>query len=108
MRQFKVDLQTMATATVTVTFEDVELAALEDDLREEFGDEYSDEILLAELRDKASERAFDDTPFICAQCSGYGSDTVSMDLGEWETPWKLAEGSHYVDEPQAGYVREAS
>ena len=39
----------------------------------------------ADDREAAIEAAYDNLPYLCAQCSGWGHEDVSMELGEgWE------------------------
>lgn len=40
----------------------------------------------ADSPEDALEEAFEQTPRICAQCSGWGQDGVSLDLGEFDVP----------------------
>lgn len=34
----------------------------------------------------AIEAAFEQSPGICAQCSGWGREDVGLELGEWDIP----------------------
>ena len=57
MSKYRVPIQTLVTAYVTVEAED---------------------------ETEAIDKAFDKVPYLCAQCSGWGQEH-SMDLGEWGT-----------------------
>lgn len=38
----------------------------------------------AESEDEAENAAFNEVPYICAQCSGFGRE-AGIELGDWET-----------------------
>lgn len=82
MRKFSVNLVTTASAIVTVTVSDEKLAEVALDLGKEVG-----ELTPDDLRDHVTYRAHERAPYICAQCSGWGREDQSLELGdEWELP----------------------
>lgn len=79
-RTFYVHMNQVASATVTVKLDDERLAKVARDIGVEVGD-----LTLEDLREYVTDEAFDYTPRICAQCSGWGNDRVSLSLdGDWE------------------------
>jgi hypothetical protein len=81
-RKFLVYMHTTASATLTVEMSDARLQAIADGLGVQV-----DKLTYDDLRDHVEEHAFEDpgTPDICAQCSGWGNSTQSLELGDdWE------------------------
>lgn len=94
-RTFYVHMNQVASATVTVRLDDERLAKVARDLGVEVG-----ELTLEHLREYVTNEAFDHTPMICAQCSGWGSDCVSLSLdGDCEVD-SDAEGNELPDAVQ--------
>lgn len=76
-RKFKVDIQTVASATVQVEISDERLALVAADLGVSV-----DELTIEDLEDEITVAYT--PPRICAQCSGWGSN-YGMSLGDdWE------------------------
>lgn len=94
MPQFLVDIQSTASAVVTVDISDETLQELADNLGVEVKDLTADD-----LHDLMYENM--DTPTICAQCSGWGNEKVSLSLGD---EWEICDDSN-VTEPKYKSVR---
>lgn len=76
--KLKVDIRSNADATVIVDIPEEDIA----NLAEEFGIAPQD-VKLIDLADLIHEKM--ETPTICAYCSGWGDNNVSLELGdEWE------------------------
>lgn len=81
-RKFTVYVHTTASATLTVELSETQLAEIANDL-----DKGITDLDFDDLREYVEEMAFQNpgTPNICAQCSGWGNKTQSLELGEdWE------------------------
>lgn len=80
-RRFKVHMHTVASATVKITLSDERLTEIAAALGVAVEDLTEDD-----LREFAADEAFTHPgpPSVCAQCSGWGNPTQSLDLGDWE------------------------
>lgn len=88
-RRFKVVLHNDAHAYVTVTLSDEDIARCAENLGVKPGD-----LTLDDLRETVEDAAHDKAPIICAQCSGWGQDDVSLDLGD---EWNVSDEPEYPD-----------
>lgn len=52
----------------------------------------------ADNEEDAVDRAFENAPGICAQCSGWGTPGVSMDLGEFDLANENGKEAEYAVE----------
>lgn len=88
MRKFSVPLHTVASASITVELPGDVLDRLATELGyvDADGAPQPERLTVEDLEEEILNRAYDNTPDICAQCSGWGrSDGVSLELGdEWE------------------------
>lgn len=99
-RKFTVFVHTTASATRTVTIPAAGLRQHAADLGKEVG-----ELTLDDLRETAVNLAFHEGfPSICAQCSGWGQQGVSLDLGD---DWVL-DGDDDPDEDTSDAVVEVT
>lgn len=80
-RRFTVNMFTTASAVVTVTLSDERLAEVAASCGVAVADLTEDD-----LREFAADEAFTHPgpPSVCAQCSGWGNPTQSLDLADWE------------------------
>lgn len=80
-RRFTVNMSTTASAVVTVTLSDERLAEVAANRGVAVEDLTEDD-----LREFAADEAFNHPgpPSVCAQCSGWGNPTQSLDMGEFE------------------------
>lgn len=94
-RTFTVNLTTGADTVIRVELSDDDLRQVADNLN------VADvaDLTLDDLRELVEERAHDRIPSICAQCSGWADNNVSLSLGD---DWTLADEMQYVDTAWVG------
>lgn len=76
-RRFRVALSTNATASVCVNLSSEQLAEIAENLALSPA-----ELGVDDVRDAVVDAAFESTPNLCAHCTGWGNDDISMDLGD--------------------------
>lgn len=82
-REFQVHMHAYANASVTVKLTEDDIQTYLDGTGMAGDGVTVKTVTVAQLRDLIEDRAYEDTPSICAQCSGWGQQ-YSMDLGDWE------------------------
>jgi hypothetical protein len=90
-----VDLYTYANATIRIELNEDELGQIAMDLGKD-----PQNLTIDDVRDHAIDKAYDNTPGICAQCSGW-NDTYSLELND---AWDVADDDK-TDKEQFRSVR---